>query len=578
MSSLSILCPNAKRVQIKVAPMMLLQQVLEEACLKSGFDASAHRLQTQSKKPIDHSLPFRLSGIPNNATLEMVARPVSNAPVEIELAIQIPSGQRRQMKVGVNESLLEILRKFSTLFGEDLTSSIESTAPAVVYMNKRYTGNIELTNNTLSSLGITNGKCLMRYLRVEVSDEQLAEIEARNREEIEKKKALDATFAKLKAENEAREALERQRQLEFERDAEERAKRDQEHLKAILPEPEQMDTNEHESRDVLQDVPVQNPNDWSFNAPVFSRRAPTTAMRLDELNRLLERVDNSLGPSTTTNEDAMDSMVNALADGGRISLSEIRARAELEKQQRRDEAEKAENAFAEACERNPRIFSKVAKPATEQLEPMEISDEFFEVKMEDIKVIQKDLRKTVREQTQAGFVSKSFLAKKNRGLKMEAYKHCVIRIVIGMHVLQASFNSAEPSTRLDEFMAGVISDEATRKKMKFFLGNQHIKTCATKNFVDIELAPKSTIVARFHGEELNALNLIKGVKECEIAEADAISAEWLSVNTVYQPFNFMIDNDRIQKRPPTNYASTSTSFNEPPAKSSMPKWMIKGKK
>lgn len=107
-------------------------------------------------------------------------------------------------------------------------------------------------------------------------------------------------------------------------------------------------------RDVLQEVPEQNPNSWSFDGPAFSRQVPQNTMRMEELNRLLERVDHSL--ATPAVESRMDAMVNALADGGRISLAEVRTRADvaMEQEQEEDPVE----VFANPCDRQAVIYKK----------------------------------------------------------------------------------------------------------------------------------------------------------------------------------------------------------------------------
>ncbi|VDO78594.1 unnamed protein product [Heligmosomoides polygyrus] len=58
MNSVTVLCPNARRCSVKVTPGMLMRQVLEEACLKNGFDADSYQLSNQ-KRHVDLALPFR---------------------------------------------------------------------------------------------------------------------------------------------------------------------------------------------------------------------------------------------------------------------------------------------------------------------------------------------------------------------------------------------------------------------------------------------------------------------------------------------------------------------------------------
>ncbi|ULT89667.1 hypothetical protein L3Y34_008229 [Caenorhabditis briggsae] len=568
MSCLTIICPNAKRVQVKTTPMMLIRQVLEEACLKSGFEVNRHRLQTQSRKPIDPSLPFRLSGIPNNATLEMIQKEASSENAMIDLAIQSGSGARHQKKVNVKVMLLDVLKDFTAEFGEDLATTVDGSVPCVVYMNKRYTG-AELAVNSLSSLGVSTGKCLIRYMRVKLNAEELSAMETRLKEEMDRKKAMDANFSKLKAENEERNRLEQLRQEAFDKDKDERKKREEEQLKAIIPEtnaPEnvEIDTSGPQNRDVLREVPQQDPNSWSFDGPAFSRPAQQNTMRLEELNRLLERTNNSL--ESSSHESRMDAMVNALADGGRITLAEVRTRADIAMEQEQEVAE----VFGDSCDRQAVIFKKGSKVQAE--EPME-TEEFFEVGLDDVRNMQKDLRKAVRDQTQASFVSKDYLVKKNRQLKIDAYKHTVVRVNVGEHILQACFNTNEQSYKLDVFLKSVfkISD------WKLMFTNMKVVTSEVKNFVDLELAPKSTLIATFGGQTVNAADVVQNVSEVRQEEADRIASQWLSINKTFIPFNSTVNDDRKQKRTTTD-STFSAPSSGPPAKSAMPKWLQTGRK
>ncbi|RCN37557.1 hypothetical protein ANCCAN_16522 [Ancylostoma caninum] len=59
MTSVTVLCPNARRCAVKVTPGMLLKQILEEACLKQGFDVEAYQLENQRRR-VDLALPFRV--------------------------------------------------------------------------------------------------------------------------------------------------------------------------------------------------------------------------------------------------------------------------------------------------------------------------------------------------------------------------------------------------------------------------------------------------------------------------------------------------------------------------------------
>ena len=89
---------------MKTTPSTLLSHILSEACLVGGFEVSAFDLQTQSRKKIDLSLSFRLSGLPNNATLEMIPKlTANNAQVEIALQVSFIRIYKSEKKKTVEE-------------------------------------------------------------------------------------------------------------------------------------------------------------------------------------------------------------------------------------------------------------------------------------------------------------------------------------------------------------------------------------------------------------------------------------------------------------------------------------------
>ncbi|KAJ1347973.1 hypothetical protein KIN20_003175 [Parelaphostrongylus tenuis] len=112
----TVLCPNARRCYVEVTPEKLLRQVLEEACLKSGFDVDSHQLVNQ-KRSMDLSLPFRLSGLPNNATLEMIPATNTDTTGVATVALQILDSSRLSSR----SSSLWYLANFPT--GDRLESS-----------------------------------------------------------------------------------------------------------------------------------------------------------------------------------------------------------------------------------------------------------------------------------------------------------------------------------------------------------------------------------------------------------------------------------------------------------------------
>ncbi|VDL72524.1 unnamed protein product [Nippostrongylus brasiliensis] len=513
MSSVTVLCPNARRCPVKVTPGMLMRQVLEEACLRHGFEADEYQLQNQ-KRHVDLALPFRLSGLPNNATLEMVQAAKVALDSKVTIALQLPSGSRLEEEFPVSSTLFEVLQRFSQSGGEDLTVCGDSLAPSCSYMNRQYTGPLELQRTTLASIGILSGKCLIRYQRIALSKEQLDEIAARIASESAHKEAMLAAYAEKKAENEAREKLEAARLARFEEEL--RLEKERKSAEAATEEPMETDNQPAQStapvfsRDLLGSPPRNN-SGWSFDAPVFST-APVSQHaredRLSTLNRLLHQ------------ENEAAATVAAVAAGP-----------------------------VAPCERRAVIFQRQSDGQAEN----ELSDEFFEVRVDDLKVRQKELREEVKLTTQRALVPSKYIKQKNRERKLAAYPHTVIRLPLGNEkVVQLQFLSAEPVSRLFEWIRNTTSRNA---QFTLSLVNLKIKESDTENFVDADLAPKSTV----------------------LDEANRMSSEWLSHNTVFKPYTAVVEEDeRTTKRPASTMPGASSDIAPPPQKATAaPRWLKK---
>ncbi|KHJ75623.1 hypothetical protein OESDEN_24761 [Oesophagostomum dentatum] len=176
--------------------------------------------------------------------------------------------------------------------------------------------------------------------------------------------------------------------------------------------------------------------------------------------------------------------------------------------------------------------------------------------------------------TQRMLVPKMYVNKKNREAKLSAYCHTVIRIPIGPErLVQALFKSAEPVSRLYEWVRSILS-----RDIPFSLHlvlNENIENTDMKNFVDCDMAPKSTVYLKFKGgigsESLTCKNLL----ECTHEEANKLSADWLSSNSEFVPFAGIIaEADRNGKRPASNVHAPSSEFVPPAHKAGpAPKWL-----
>ena len=163
MSSLTVLCPNAHRVKISTTPNMSLQAVMETACSKKGFDPASHILERNNKR-VDLSSTVRFSGLPNNATVEMVKLSEEEAAIIISkqvvsVCLQIPSGERLVESFPASTNLGEVVGKWN----EKLGIPEPGEEPVLVYMRREVVGQEELNTTTLKTLGLTQGKGLFRF-------------------------------------------------------------------------------------------------------------------------------------------------------------------------------------------------------------------------------------------------------------------------------------------------------------------------------------------------------------------------------------------------------------------------------
>jgi hypothetical protein len=122
----------------------------------------------EAKRPLDMSLPFRLSGLVSGATVELVR---SSAGAAVAVAVQLPDGARLKVEKAVApaDSLLAVLRKAEGQLGRPGALTLASDPATgchmqsvVVFMQREIATNEELRRVSLASLGVTSGSALLR--------------------------------------------------------------------------------------------------------------------------------------------------------------------------------------------------------------------------------------------------------------------------------------------------------------------------------------------------------------------------------------------------------------------------------
>ncbi|CAL8388189.1 unnamed protein product [Arctogadus glacialis] len=160
-AAVTVLTPNGRRQTVKVSPNTPLLQVLEDVCKKHEFNPDDHGLKFQ-RNVLDLTLQWRYASLPNNAKLEMVAgaRKQTAADGQVRIGLQMEDGSRLQGTFSSGQNLWELL----THFPETRALARSGATPVCVYMRDQVTGAEALQTATLRSLGLSSGSAVVRFL------------------------------------------------------------------------------------------------------------------------------------------------------------------------------------------------------------------------------------------------------------------------------------------------------------------------------------------------------------------------------------------------------------------------------
>uniref|UniRef100_A0A915PIT6 TUG ubiquitin-like domain-containing protein n=1 Tax=Setaria digitata TaxID=48799 RepID=A0A915PIT6_9BILA len=582
MNGITVICPNSHRCVIKATPSTQLRKILEEACLKQGFDILAHQLKHQNHI-LDLALPLRLTGLPNNATVEMIPNNHidSEVPMQIHIALQLADGSRFMQEFSAKTTLLDVLYKFSQKSARDLVKCADGQVPCCAYMNKEYRGKAELKSTTLEAMGITKGRCLIRYSAVSMSPDELSKLENQLAEENERKKKLEKVYEIRKTENDRRLKLEMEREEIFERELK---------VKHEMEEARFQERSQVINRNTVTTMPqsserlTQNSN--SDEPTTESQIRHQGSSRLEQLHSLLNRINNSI---ETNAADFLSEQL--IGENGRIHISDLQTAAGADIDQYSSnvcnpvaKSSDTSHIFVEKCNRMPVIIRRNSESdkAGEAVGRQDnIDDQFFELTVSDVQSIRRDLIAEAGVQEQKTLIPKTYVAERNRLQKEESYKHTVVRFnCADKTTIQAQFISREPVSRLFEFIRENLKNATTN--FDLCLANQKLPSTTAKNLIEVGVAPKSSLYIRFHSSEnaFAAHFILEKFCEVPIAEANELSLEWLSVNSIYQPYNPKVENAKDVRPHGKRQSEAAESGAGPPKlrqqpSENLPKWFRK---
>lgn len=153
----TVLLPNGRRQNVAVKPDMTLLEVLETASAKHDFDSEEHCLKFHNKE-ISLTQQFRFSGLPNNCVLEMEPTNKRRTLSKVVVCIQLNDGSREQGEFAPTTTVWQVVENLC------LSQSKGYDSPVIVYMRSEVIGMEQMKQTTLKSLGILEGRAMMRLV------------------------------------------------------------------------------------------------------------------------------------------------------------------------------------------------------------------------------------------------------------------------------------------------------------------------------------------------------------------------------------------------------------------------------
>ncbi|XP_034486714.1 tether containing UBX domain for GLUT4 [Drosophila innubila] len=153
----TVLLPNGRRQNVNVKPDMTLLEVLETASAKHGFDSDEHCLKFHNKD-VSLAQQFRFSGLPNNCVLEMEPTEKRRTVTNVVVCIQLNDGTREQGEFLPSSTVWHVVQELC------MTQLEAFESPVIIYMRSEVIGVQQMQNTTLKSLGILEGRAMMRLI------------------------------------------------------------------------------------------------------------------------------------------------------------------------------------------------------------------------------------------------------------------------------------------------------------------------------------------------------------------------------------------------------------------------------
>ncbi|KAH8306161.1 hypothetical protein KR018_002798 [Drosophila ironensis] len=439
----TVLMPNGRRQNVSVTANMTLLEILETACAKHGYNSEEHCLKFHNKEV---SLPqqFRFSGLPNNCVLEMETTEKRRTLSSVVVCVQLSDGSREQGEFTPNDSLWQVVEKLCHLQVKGYES------PVIVYMRSEVIGREQMQQTTLKSLGILEGRAMMRLvnkkpedLKTQANVYKPPEVKAKVKDDDEKPSTSRSAMAANKGGGGGFTLTSNLIK----------------NLKRTAPEDKTTAENEppkpSEKAEKQQEQPEPEPPKYDWGLGVGHSMHETQSQR-----PVKTEVDENAGRPPPPVK------VIGPRQAVLFSLDESKKDAE------------------------------------------DLPDSFFDLTVNDLKMVLRDLKRTSSGDDDAPMLTaklRELERQKTMLAKLNQYKDCVLRIQFpDRFVLQGMFKPHEPLSRVEEFVREFL--EKSGEKFHLFTIPPKKVLPSAETLLELNFVPNAIVHFSFDKESLNGVN------------------------------------------------------------------------
>lgn len=436
----TVLLPNGRRQNVNVRPDMTLLEVLETASAKHGYDSEEHCLKFHNKD-VSLAQQFRFSGLPNNCVLEMEPtekrRPLSNVVV----CIQLIDGSRQQGEFPPSSTVWQIVQELFSIQVEAYES------PVIIYMRSEVIGEEQMRQTTLKSLGILEGRAMMRLidkkpeeLKKQANVYKPAETKAKLADEYDEQPSTSRSAMGGSGSGGGGFALTNDMLKSLKRSA------------SNENSPTASAAGAPAGTNVQKSEPEQVKYDWGSGSGYLLHHR-------NEEEEYDEDADENTGK--------VPPVVNVIGP------------------------------------RNAVLFSLDAANRHND----DLPDSFFDLTVNDLKMVLRDLKRTAAGNEDAPLLTSNLreLERQKAMLaKLNQYKDCVLRIQFpDRHVLQGIFKPHEPLGRVEEFVRGFLANPSEKFHLFTIPPKKILPTDET--LLELNCVPNAVLHFTFVQDNLNAV-------------------------------------------------------------------------